>query len=187
MAKNLLFYLILLVFFASCGGSDEIEEEDKTALGVGTSVTMPSGGEQSQPVTDSTGNTVGTFSYDNIYFFINPLVPPIDPIILSLVNADGTLFVTVTRSQGRADTACRYIVARLMRDSNYEDGKTGWKTNSYSQDLYMAKAQKTTYHAYYCGKFGDTSNGLIVAAISGSAAPLESKPLFALLNSIQAQ
>ncbi|MDT8447400.1 MAG: hypothetical protein RRB13_10965 [bacterium] len=170
---------------AGCGAVSGPEEQPKSALGTGSYGTDVSSQVTQVTVTDSLGKTVGHFEYDSQQF--TPLYQASDAsdglrVILSAES--GALQVTAAKSLGRADTACRYQVALLARDQDFELGLAGWKTNPQGLDVYWASANRTDdYRAFYCALLSDTA-GVAIQAQATDAQRLEAKILMALLGSL---
>lgn len=178
--------LLLSLPLAGCGSE---EEEDALAgpFGEGAGGTAVDAGQVVlHPFTNSVGETPGAMEYDSSYFFA--VADPAGSSAISLTNSappagDGTALAVVP-IVGRADTACRYLAAVMMRDQGYEFVAAGERINNNELEFYQVDIIAAEVPvSLFCAIFRD-NQGVMIQATAPGWEPLGYLQMHFLLNSL---
>ncbi|MCP4754593.1 MAG: hypothetical protein GY866_27230 [Proteobacteria bacterium] len=180
----LLFAVFGLVLF-SC---QEVPDEDlEGALGVGVGGPTVGAGLVAKNLTKSNGEVIATYRYDGAYFLeMYGASSSADTVFQSLVDFQGDgIQLSLLRSVGRPDTACRYQAALLARDEDFEIDLTGDRENTNGIDVYQVEIHKASdFRGFFCSELKD-GIGVLVAVQASSKDALGYEQIYFVLNSIE--
>lgn len=195
--RTVLALLVTLVALCACGGGTP---KDKLSGAIGPG----SGGPPLGPVTSANidkpdGTLIGGFSYDaGFFYFCTPpfasapcnSLPAPDAseigVLIDIVPATGLLQIAMTHIAGRPDTPCRFSAATLARDSGFDIGDTGFRSNAQGQKLYQVNLSSPgAYAALFCADLSEDT-GAQFSIVADSPDKVSWLQVYAVLNSIHA-
>lgn len=175
--------LILMVGALSACGSDKPKEKLSGAIGAGSG--GPAVGKlTTSELTRPNGTVIGSLAYDATFF------SPIAPTAATqgaLVSPAYSVAIALSHISGRPDTPCRFSAAVLARDSGYEIGDTGFRTNDGGQELYEVNLSAPgSYQRLFCAQLKDNV-GTQLSILADAPDKLGWMEVHATLNSLHAQ
>ncbi|MFI5401150.1 MAG: hypothetical protein ACHQZQ_08890, partial [SAR324 cluster bacterium] len=98
----------------------------------------------------------------------------------------GLLHIAMTHIAGRPDTPCRFSAATLARDSGFDIGDTGFRSNAQGQKLYQVNLSSPgAYAALFCADLSEDT-GAQFSVVADSSDKVSWLQVYAVLNSIHA-
>jgi hypothetical protein len=176
--------LLALGLLTACG-SDKQKDSLEGPIGPG------SGGPAVAPatlvqanLTKPDGTVIGSLAFDTAFF--TPLAPP-PASPGSLTNMPNGISILMTNISGRPDTPCRFNAAILARDSGYEIGDTGFRTNALGQELYQVNLSSSgSWVRLFCANLRDNV-GLQFAISANAPDKVSWLQVYYVMNSLHAQ
>jgi hypothetical protein len=107
-------------------------------------------------------------------------------VLTDMVPPLGFLQILITHISGRPDTPCRFNAAVLARDSGFEIGDTGFRSNALGQRLYQVNLQQPgAYVTLFCANLLDNA-GSQFSIFADAPDKVSWLQVYAVINSIHA-
>lgn len=177
--------LLLLGLLAACEPDEEGGELSGAIGPGGGGPPVAAASVLTDALTTSSGEQIGTLSYDASYLLQVFAGAAADNILYIYMDiADPVVEIAVSRISGRFETPCRFSAAILARDQDFSIQASGDVVNAQGLIFHQVNLFKgDTFQRFYCTELR-SNVGVQISAISRGGNKLDFEQMHFLLNSV---